>query len=132
MNGIVDGFVCLFLVSPGIIFTFCYVPRYLVLREISRMLHIRNPKVKWTSFDSWVMLTYYRSKAKRKGICLRTYPLYLCSIILSIINAILVVIGSFGNLRIYEVFQHMVKMAYLALCAVNIVCFYLLRFKYKV
>ncbi len=41
--------------------------------------------------------TYYCSKAKNKGLPLRTDILYVCSLILACIAAILVVVGAFGK-----------------------------------
>lgn len=131
MDNIIDGIVCVLLIAPAIVVVFCFTPRFLVLREIGEILHIKNPKVKWTSFGAWVMLSYYCHKVKNKGGHLKTYIIYICSLILACITAILVVISAFGNLQRYEIIQQIADKSFLSLCLVNIICFLQLRFKYR-
>lgn len=132
MRNVVDLFICLFFAVPAIIVVFCFVPRFLFIREIGQKLHIRNPKVKWTSFWDWVLLNYYRTKAKNKNIHLRTYVLYILSISLSVICAILVITSTIPGLQRSATFRWIADKSYLALCLVNVFCFIQLRLKYKV
>jgi len=105
-------------------------PRMLALCEIGKQLHIKNPKVKWTSFLDWVMLTYYRSKIKSKGMRLRTYALYVSTVFVAGIVAILVVIGSFCELQKYALFSRMIDYSYFILCFLNAISLLQLKFKF--
>lgn len=131
MSNIVEGLISLFIIAPCVIVVFCFAPRYLLLCEIGKVFHIRNPKVKLTSIWQWIMLTYYRDKAKNKGVHLRTYILYISSLGLANLVALLIVVGTFGDLQRIDAFRHIIDVAYSLLCFFNISSFLLLRTKYK-
>ena len=129
MNRVVEVLVGLIIV-PCFLLTFCIASRQLLLCEISEKLHIRKPHVKMCSLGDWLFVSYYRTKAGKKQIRLRTFYHYICVLVLAAICSIFILLAAMFGLQNYDIFSLAFAIIFIILNSLNIASLLILKKKY--